>query len=49
MSNWRLGDRDDARKCYDRAVEWTEKNEPQNEALRRLRAEAAALMGQGHK
>jgi tetratricopeptide (TPR) repeat protein len=48
VSHWRLGHEDEARKWYDRAVEMA-RNEPQNAELRLIRAEAAALMGQGHK
>jgi hypothetical protein len=33
-----------ARKWYDKAVEWTEKNQPGNPELRRFGTEAAALL-----
>jgi tetratricopeptide (TPR) repeat protein/sugar lactone lactonase YvrE len=45
MAHWQLGDKEQARTWYDRAVAWMEKNQPKNEELRRFRAEAAALLG----
>jgi non-specific serine/threonine protein kinase/serine/threonine-protein kinase len=45
MAHWQLGDKEEARKCYRRAVEWMQKNKPNDEALRRFRAEAATLLG----
>jgi tetratricopeptide (TPR) repeat protein len=45
MAHWQLGEKDKARKWFDQAVQWMNKNAPQNEELRRLRAEAAALLG----
>ena len=45
MAHWQLGDKEQARKWYDQAVQWMEKNRPQDEELRRFRAEAAALLG----
>jgi serine/threonine protein kinase/tetratricopeptide (TPR) repeat protein len=44
MAHWRLGDKVQARKWYDRAIQWMEKNVPRNEELRRFRAEAGELM-----
>ena len=44
MAHWQLGNKDEARKWYDRAVEWMDKNQPKNEELRRFRAEAAELL-----
>jgi serine/threonine protein kinase/tetratricopeptide (TPR) repeat protein len=44
MCHWQLGDKDEARKWYDKAVQWTEKNQPRNVKLRRIRAEAEELM-----
>lgn len=44
MAHWQLGDQDEARKFYDQAVEWMEKNKPQDEELKRFRAEAAELL-----
>ena len=34
-----------ARKWYDQAVEWMDKNQPTNKELRRFRSEAAELLG----
>jgi serine/threonine protein kinase/tetratricopeptide (TPR) repeat protein len=45
MARWQLGDKDEARTWYDKAVEWMDKNEPKNEELLRFRAEAAELLG----
>jgi serine/threonine protein kinase len=45
MAHWRLGDKNEARKWYDEAVQWTEKNRPRDEELRLFRAEAAELLG----
>ena len=45
MSHWRLGNRDDARQWYDKAVAWMEKNKPNDEELKRFRAEAEELLG----
>ena len=44
MAHWQLGEKVEARKWFDRAVQWMEKNDPQNEELRRFRAEAEQLM-----
>ena len=41
----RLGQKDEARQWYNRAVEWMEKNQPEDEELRHFRAEAAELLG----
>jgi hypothetical protein len=45
MSHWQLGKKDEARKWYDQAVPWMDKNQPKNEELRRFRREAAELLG----
>jgi serine/threonine protein kinase/Tfp pilus assembly protein PilF len=45
MSHSQEGHKEEARKWYDKAVAWMEKNMPQNEELRRSRAEAAELLG----
>jgi tetratricopeptide (TPR) repeat protein len=48
MSHWHLGDMGQGRACYDRAVQWVEKNKRQgDEELRQFRAEAAELLGAG--
>jgi tetratricopeptide (TPR) repeat protein len=44
MAHCRLGDKDQARTWYDRAVQGTEKNKPQDEELNRFHAEAAELL-----
>jgi WD40 repeat protein/serine/threonine protein kinase/tetratricopeptide (TPR) repeat protein len=44
MANWQLGKKDEARKWYDKAVEWTDKNQPKNEELRQFRDEAEKLL-----
>jgi tetratricopeptide (TPR) repeat protein len=45
MAHWELGNKDEARQWYDRAVAWMEKNRPKDEELRRFRAEAEELLG----
>jgi tetratricopeptide (TPR) repeat protein len=44
MAHWQLGNKDEARKWHDQAVQWMENNKPQDEELRRFRAEAAELL-----
>jgi serine/threonine protein kinase/tetratricopeptide (TPR) repeat protein len=49
MAHWRLTKKDEALKCYERAVEWLEKNRPTlsnqfEEELSRIRAEAKELL-----
>ncbi len=45
MAHWQLGGKEEARKWYDRAVEWMEKNQPNHGELRCFRAEAGVLLG----
>ncbi len=45
MAYWQQGDKQEARKWNNQAVAWMEKHQPQNKELRRIRAEAAALLG----
>jgi uncharacterized protein HemY len=45
MARWQVGDKEQARQWYDKAVLWMERNRPQDDELRRFRAEAAALLG----
>jgi hypothetical protein len=45
MAHWQLGEKDAARESYDRAIQWMEKNAPDNKELIRFRAEAAELLG----
>jgi serine/threonine protein kinase/uncharacterized protein HemY len=49
MAHERLGDKEQARKWYDQAVRWTEKNKPKDEELGCFRAEAAELLGIGKR
>jgi serine/threonine protein kinase/Flp pilus assembly protein TadD len=44
MANWQLGDKQQARSWYDRAIRWMDENQPRDENLRRWRAETAALL-----
>jgi tetratricopeptide (TPR) repeat protein len=48
MAHWRLNHIDEARKWYDKAVGWMEKNQPKNEELGRFRKEAAELLKVGN-
>jgi superkiller protein 3 len=45
MAHWQLDHKDDASKWFDKAVDWMDKNAPQNEELLRFRAEAEKLLG----
>jgi tetratricopeptide (TPR) repeat protein len=45
MAHWQRGEKETARKWFDQAVPWMDKNAPHNEELRRFRAEAAELLG----
>jgi tetratricopeptide (TPR) repeat protein len=45
MTHQRLGNQDEARACYDRAVRWLDKNRSQSLELPRFRAEAASVLG----
>jgi tetratricopeptide (TPR) repeat protein/serine/threonine protein kinase len=45
MAHERQGNKQEARKWYDAAVKWMQKNSPNDEELRRFRAEAAELLG----
>jgi tetratricopeptide (TPR) repeat protein len=49
MAHWQLGNKEQARKWYDRAVEWADKYRPADALLRRFRAEAAELLGLNRK
>ena len=44
MAYWRLDRQDDARECYQNAVEWMDQNRPDDEELLRIRAEAEGLI-----
>jgi len=45
MTQKKLGNKEEARKMYDQAVQWMEKNQARNEELIRFRKEAAELLG----
>jgi tetratricopeptide (TPR) repeat protein len=45
MAHWQLGEKEQARQWYDKAVQWMDKNDPKNDELRRFRSEAAELLG----
>ena len=47
MAHWKLGEKDDARKWHERAVEWMDTNAKDDEELIRFRAEAEELMKDG--
>jgi tetratricopeptide (TPR) repeat protein len=49
MAHWQLADKDKARTWFDQAVQWMDKNQPNNEELRRFRAEATELLGINEK
>jgi hypothetical protein len=44
MACWKQGEKDQARRWFDQAVQWTEKSRPHDPELRRFRAEAAELL-----
>jgi serine/threonine protein kinase/Tfp pilus assembly protein PilF len=44
MAYWKLGEKDKARERYERAAQWSDKNQPNNETIRRFRAEAAETL-----
>jgi Flp pilus assembly protein TadD len=44
MAHWRLGDPDEARQWYDKAVSWMEEHQPKDQELARFRAEAEELL-----
>jgi hypothetical protein len=45
MAHWQLGQKEEARNWFDKAVEWMDMNHSKNEELRRFRTEAAELLG----
>jgi serine/threonine protein kinase/Tfp pilus assembly protein PilF len=44
MANWQMGEKETARKFFDQAVQWMDKNPQHHEQLHRFRAEVAKLM-----
>jgi tetratricopeptide (TPR) repeat protein len=49
MTHWRLGQKAEARKYYDKAVRWMDESDPTNELLRRFRVEAEQLLDMTEK
>jgi hypothetical protein len=45
MAHWKLDEKDEARRWYDKAVEWMKKHLGNTRYLERYRAEAAELLG----
>jgi tetratricopeptide (TPR) repeat protein len=45
MAYWQVGDKDKARQAYEQGMHWMDKNQPNDEEQRRLRAEAAQMLG----
>jgi serine/threonine protein kinase len=45
MAHWRIGHKDEARSWYGKGVQWMDQHEPQNDELRRFRAQAEELLG----
>ena len=45
MAHWQLGDKDEAREWFAKAVQWMEQGKQDDAELKRLRAEAAELLG----
>jgi WD40 repeat protein/serine/threonine protein kinase/tetratricopeptide (TPR) repeat protein len=45
MAHWQMGQKSEARKWYDQAVQWMDKTQPKNVELNRIRAEAEELLG----
>src|SRR5262249_21685186 len=44
MASWRMGKPNQARACYEQAVQWMAKHKPRHHELRRFRTEAAKLL-----
>jgi tetratricopeptide (TPR) repeat protein len=45
VAHWKLGQQEEARTWYDKAVQWMQKNAPQNTLMRHYRAEAEQVLG----
>jgi hypothetical protein len=45
MAHQRLDNKAEARRWYDRALQWMEKNAPKDEELQRFRTEAEEVLG----
>ena len=46
MTHWQLGDQEQAREWFKKAVAWTQEHKPQEWRLRKYCTEAAALLGE---
>ena len=46
MARWQKGEKDEARKWFDKAVAWTKEKDPKNTELHQFCSEAAELLGQ---
>jgi hypothetical protein len=46
LAHWKNGEKDEARKWFEKAVEWTREKAPRNDDLRRFWTEAAQLLDQ---
>jgi serine/threonine-protein kinase len=44
-AHWRIGHKGEARSWYDKGVQWMDRAEPNNDEIRRFRAEAEELLG----
>jgi tetratricopeptide (TPR) repeat protein len=49
MAHWQVGNKEQARKWYDRAVDWADRIRPADAQLLRFRAEATELLGLNRK
>jgi tetratricopeptide (TPR) repeat protein len=49
MAYQQMGEKDEARRCYDKAVKWMEMNRPRDPELLRFRAEAATVLSGARK
>lgn len=45
LCHWQLGEKETSRKCYDKGIQWLEKNKPEDAEYGRFRAEAAEAIG----
>jgi tetratricopeptide (TPR) repeat protein/serine/threonine protein kinase len=45
MAHWHLGEKDKARQWHDKAVAWMEERQPDDQELKRFRAEAEEVLG----
>lgn len=45
MAKWQLDEKSKARNWYEQSVDWMAKNKPNDDDLRRFRAEAAEMLG----